>query len=71
MEHVEDENGNRKFGHSGGLYGTEMDCYCIPEKNYINIFMNNHNPKVFFNCDKARSKVIKKLDLSNTNYNKI
>ena len=48
-----------------------MFCYCIPEKNYINIFMNNFNPKVFFNCDKARSKVIKKLDLSNTNYNKI
>ena len=69
MEHVEDEDGNRKFGHSGGLYGNQVDCYCIPDKNYINIFMINNNPKVDFNCDKVKKKAVKKLDLSNTIFN--
>jgi CubicO group peptidase (beta-lactamase class C family) len=69
MEHVEDEDGNRKFGHSGGLYGNQMDCYCIPDKNYINIFMINNNPKVNFNCDKVKAKAVKKLKLSNTIFN--
>lgn len=33
------------FAHSGDNYGYKMNFHSIPEKNYINIIMINHNPK--------------------------
>ena len=33
------------FSHSGSNHAYKMHFYCIPENNYIEIYMINHNPK--------------------------
>jgi CubicO group peptidase (beta-lactamase class C family) len=37
--------GNKLFAHNGNNYGYKMHFHCVPETNYIEIYMFNHNPK--------------------------
>lgn len=42
-------NNKKLFAHNGDNYGYKMHFHCVPEKEYIDIFMLNHNPKYFKN----------------------
>jgi len=50
-------DGNKSFGYDGTNYAYMMHFHCIPEKNYVNIQMFNHDPKY----NKDLHKIVKQL----------
>ncbi len=53
------KSGKKLFAHNGDNYGYKMHFHCIPEKNYIEIFMLNHNPKYYKNLFNDANKILK------------
>jgi CubicO group peptidase (beta-lactamase class C family) len=42
---VSENGGHKLFAHDGSNFGYKMHFHCIPDKNFIEIIMVNHNPK--------------------------
>jgi CubicO group peptidase (beta-lactamase class C family) len=55
---ISTKNNKKLFAHDGDNYGYKMHYHCIPEKQYIEIIMVNHNPKYHKDIIKEGKKLL-------------
>ena len=56
---VNESKGKKLFAHDGNNYGYKMHFHCIPQKQYIEILMFNHNPKNHFGFEKELRNLLR------------